>query len=105
MSNQDELVASLTALESDIGRYGIPSSAIIHPDAQNLADDARAVFAVIEKMGRTLKVRVNEFDQYKLDASNYVVETNRLCGDIRINTRVGKFVMPAGTKVAIVGRH
>jgi len=105
MSVQQELIASLVALESDVGRYGMGTYGLVYPDSQHLADDARAVFTAVDRLNRTLKVRVNEYDQLRLADSEYAVELNRLCGDVRINTKVGKFIMPAGTKVTVIGRY
>lgn len=104
MIKRAKLVESLTALESDLNRYSVSSGAIVPVRGENASDGVIALFTAVKDLGHQIPVEINDFDLMRVAGSDFKVERNRLTERCCILARSGRYELPPGTRLTVVGK-
>lgn len=99
MSAQQELIASLDALEASIPRHSVGSSAIVHPGVENLSEGLQKVFKTMSVLGPNIDVVEGNLPYPVIRGTRFKVEVNTLSREAYVVTRAGKLKVPAAVRV------
>lgn len=104
MTPREQLVAALRDLETDLGNYRVPGTALITLSDESASHELREVYRAVVGLKNRLPVYANDYDQYKIPETGHVVFVIRLTGMVYIQTLVGKLVLPTGASLSIMGK-
>lgn len=104
MTAQLPVISALNELEGDLGRFGVSSGAIIHPESNTAQSVAREVYAALNALG-SLNYSLGVCDLMYVEGTNHRLERIRFTGETMINTMAGKLIIPPNVKLRCTSRR
>lgn len=99
MSSQQQLIASLNALEASIPRHSMGTSAIVQGNQENLSEGLVGIFKTMSELGSKIDVVECKTLYPVLRGSNIRVEVSSFTSEAYVITRAGKLKLPGSVRV------